>query len=79
MNETYDLAICKLKLLASDGTTLRYTDTMHPIVNASKVGLGTSLPKDDKQVTFVSKALTVTEQRCANKDHYYLAYMFSAK
>ena len=51
-NSTFDATFCKLKSLVCEDITLRYFNTMHPVViqiHVSKVSLGAALPMDNNQ------------------------------
>ena len=65
-NATYDKAFRQAKLHVANAVTLKYFDPQAPITierDASGVGVGGVLLQNGQPVTFISQALTETQQR----------------
>ena len=72
---------CVKDAIVSD-TTLQYFDASCPItdhIDASQIGLGAWLLKDNKPVSFTSKALTEVEHHYVNIECKMLAVVFGAE
>ena len=81
-NHTYDAAFQHVKEAVISDTTLKYFNPSLPItiqVDASQVGLGTTLLQNSKPMAFASKALTKTECQYANIEREMLAVVFGAE
>ena len=81
-NTSYQEAFDRIKELVCKDTTLCYFNIRKPVtiqVDASGKELGAALLQEGRQVAFVSKALTPTEQRYANIERELLACVFGAE
>ena len=80
--ESHEKDCQQIKDLISKEVTLAYFDPTKPTtiqVDASSQGLGAALLQNNKPVAFVSKSLTLAEQRYANIEHEMLAVVFGCQ
>ena len=75
-NATYDKAFKQAKLHVANAVTFKYFDPQAPIViecDASGLGVGGVLLQNGQPVTFISQALTETQERYSNIERELLA------
>ena len=81
-NTSYQEAFDRIKELVCKDRTLCYFNVQKPVtiqVDTSGKGLRAALLQEGCPVAFASKALTHTEQPCANIEHRLLACVFRAE